>query len=270
MKKYTLEVDGHKVGGKGVVVVIDETVTCVGKGIRKAKGAVNHGKPRHPGTRSRSVVRKRILKRLPAQTIHRGSKGKRGPAVKKRPAARPQRTEPKDKRSGGRWVWAAVAVGKGKEVWTHDNQKKRFAFELLPKPSVAPDGKPRGLESIKNTIRKHVAPGSILVFDKWTATVSAVKALGFQHAPAINHTKYFRDTTTGFHSNDIESEFNALKRFIRQRYGVLQLQEETTEELLEAGDIFEYMFYRNVGNKFSDVMAAFAHAQGGCFRPLKL
>ena len=119
-------------------------------------------------------------------------------------------------------------MGKGAEVWTHQNKKKLFTFALLPKSTAAPDGKPRGLESIKATIQQHVALESILVFDKWLATEAAVKALGYKHAPAINHQKFFRDTNTGFHSNDIESEFNALKRFIRERYGVLQIQEETT------------------------------------------
>ena len=108
--------------------------------------------------------------------------------VAKKPAAEVRTTKKpatstvneRDKRSSGRWMWAAVAVGKGSEVWTHDNQKKTFTFKLLPKPSDAPNGKPKGLASIRSTLKAHVAPGSILIFDKWLSTVSAVKELGFQ------------------------------------------------------------------------------------------
>ena len=42
------------------------------------------------------------------------------------------------------------------------------------------------------------------------------------------------------------------------------------DELLEAGDMYEYMFYRNVGNDFQKIMEACGHTQGGFYAPLRL
>ena len=64
LKKYLLEVEGAMVGGDKTVVVIDETAFGSQKGIRKAPGAVNHGKP--PGRRSNQ---KHMRKKLPARTL---------------------------------------------------------------------------------------------------------------------------------------------------------------------------------------------------------
>ena len=69
------------------------------------------------------------------------------------------------------------------------------------------------------------------------------------------------DRATGFHSNDIESEFSRLKRYVRERYGRLSFQcqgaddaEET--DAVDAGDLYEYTFKTNVGNSFFDVLKA--------------
>ena len=169
----------------------------------------------------------------------------------------------KDIRSHGRWIWAAVTVGKGDQIYNHENGKKRFTFAILPRKAEAPHGKPRGLVSIKKVLSEHVAEGSFLVFDQWQATVSATKALGYRSAPPVNHSKEFRDKDTGFHSNDIESEFNLIKKFVRERYGILTLTDDTSVSGLEAGDIYEHMFYVNIGNDMWSIMKALTYASGG-------
>ena len=248
LRRWLLDHDDAQIGGPGVVVVIDET-SFGHIGVSKAPGGVNHGMDRR--NRLSKARQSHIKQRLPARTIH------------KKPAKNPlgkSRKAKTDLRSDSRWVWAAVTVGKGREVHTHANGKKRFSFEILPKPKDAPAGKPRGLQSIRTTIQKHVAAGSFLVFDKWRATVYATKSLGYDHAPPVNHSSGFRERTQGFHSNDIESEFNRLKRFVRGRYGVLSKVTEDNVWGLKAGEIYEYQFYNNVGNSMGKVMAALQYS----------
>ena len=71
----------------------------------------------------------------------------------------------KDKRSNGRWLWAAVTVGKGTHRFTHENGKKKFTFRFLPKSADAVKGKPRGLDEIVDTMAMRIHKGSKLVFD---------------------------------------------------------------------------------------------------------
>ena len=267
LKNYLLDTDGMMLGGKDEVVVLDETNLGAQKGI--AKG------PQKPRSMSNSkpVVRKRILKREPARTIWRKTSGKQAAkkvlkAMKTRKAARPlMKAKAKDARAHGRWLWAAVVVGKNKECWTHGNGKKRFTFMLLPPAASAPRGKPRGLDSITQTLRLRVHPKSFLVFDKWRSTVGAVKRLGYKHADPIVHGREFRDRDTGFHSNDIESEFNRFKRWVRQRYGQLTAGGDASHEEFADLDLYEYTFYINVGDSMEAVMKALAHSQGGAYRP---
>jgi hypothetical protein len=104
-----------------------------------------------------------------------------------------------------------------------------------------------------------------LVSDKWASTVSAVKELGYASAPAINHGQMFRHRS-GFHSNDMESEFSRLKTWLRQRYGSLRLGgasgADDKEMDIEDGDLCEYMYYINVGLEFKDVMNAIVLLNG--------
>ena len=151
--------------------------------------------------------------------------------------------------------------------WTHENGKKRFTFMLLPPAASAPRGKPRGLESIMQTLRLRVHPKSYLVFDKWKATVRAVERLGYQNGDPIVHGREFRHRETGFHSNDIESEFNRFKRWVRQRYGQLPPGGNASHAEFEDLDLYEYTFYNNVGDSMGAVMKALAHSQGGAYRP---
>lgn len=283
LKKANEKLDLMKIGGPNHVVVMDETVVGVHpddgfeslthKGIRK-------GAPRvRSGTRSRPKVRARIAKALPARTIWKGDKPmksagvtrgkknvvKRRPAamkvkktIMKRPAARGGvRGTSADPRSNGRWLWAAVSVGKGTEKWTHGNGKKRFAWRFLPSRYNAEKSKPRGFEEIRKTIEQHVAKKSILVFDGWLSSLKAAQDLGFRHAPPVVHDVGWRDVETGWHSNDIESENNRLKHWSRVRYSALKISEL---------DMHEYAYYVNAGDTMADVMLGLAVAGGGLGR----
>lgn len=153
-------------------------------------------------------------------------------------------------------MWAAVLVGHGKEQFTHENGKKRFTFKLLPNATLAPEGKPRGITSFKNAIADRVRVGSFVDFDKWMASAAAIKALSYKHAPPINHTFSFRDRMTGFHSNDIESEFARVKRCLRERHGRLTLAGGSTRTEAMEGDLYAYMFYINNTNDMKTVVKA--------------
>ena len=122
-----------------------------------------------------------------------------------------------DERRDGMWLWVGVTVGQGNNVFTHGNKLKRVTFKLLPSRADAPGGKPRGLESIRSTLEERVAKGTCLMFDKWPSTMAAVRHLGFKSSPPANHTVTFRDRASGFHSNDVESEINRIKKFYRRR-----------------------------------------------------
>ena len=159
----------------------------------------------------------------------------------------------KDKRANAIWLWLAVSVGKGVQKYTHANGMKKVAFRLLPKRSESENGQPRGFMEIKETIKVKVRKGSFLVFDKWLATVKAIKDLGFKHAPPVNHTIGWRDAATGFHSNDIESENARLKGWSRKLYGHLILTEL---------DLFEYQWSVNTGGGFSNAMKALSFSNG--------
>ena len=267
LKAFLTKHGWFMVGGRGYVVVIDESNLGAQKGIRKAMQ-----KPRSM-TRSRAAVRRRIAKTKPAQTLW-----KRGFVQKLSRFMKGMKLSMKrakaDARSCGLWLWAAVVVGKGDKVFTHGTKDKVFTFKLLPRKNQAPHGKPRGLVSIRETLEQRVKAKSKLVFDKWPSTVSAVKELGFDSAPPINHGQMFRDRATGFHSNDIESEFNRLKQWLRQRYSQLRLggafDTDDKNMDLEDGDLCEYMFYINVGSSMHDVMSAIADLNGGVYQRPRL
>ena len=251
----------------GDVVVFDETNMGQPRGISKA---ATTKKTHH---KSNKIQRDCIVKRLPARTFHRPASCLRRPAAssstsaRKRPAAvmksiynRGIAGTSKDQRTG-RWLFAAVLVGNKATRYTHDNGCKRFSFHIMDLPKTAPDGKPRGIKSMKKAILKCISPKAFVVHDKWKASSPALADIGFKSAPPVNHSQGWRDRATGFHSNDIESKFSRLKRYVRERYGRLSFQcqgaddaEET--DAVDAGDLYEYTFKTNVGNSFFDVLKA--------------
>ena len=125
---------------------------------------------------------------------------------------------------------------------------------------------------MRAVIEKHIKPKSFLIFDGWKSSKSAVEQLGYRHAPPVIHSKGWRDSATGYHSNDIESENSRLKLWIRARYSHLKMSttsiirddeampEEMDEELL---DVYEYVFYVNVGSDIPSIMQAIAEIGGG-------
>ena len=80
----------------------------------------------------------------------------------------------------------------------------------------------------------------------------------------MNHSIGWRDSKTGFHSKDIESEFSRLKNMVRERRLCFQAtasSSETPEDTVEDGDLYEYAAYRvNIGDSFEDVLKALAMA----------
>jgi hypothetical protein len=261
------------IGGKNEWVVLNETLVGVHpedgfepvapKGIRKRAPQVRTG-PRRRANKNHQVV-----KILPGRTIHKKTVTNKKPAavmkkpcavmkmclkrpssVLRRPASALKRPAgiqgtSADPRSNGRWLWAAVTVGRGSDVYTHDNGLKRFTFKFLPKSSEAILGKPRGLGEIKKVLTERIRPRSKLIFDKWLSTVGAATRLGFKFVPPINHSVEWRDKETGFHTNDIESENNRMKHWSRVRNGRLSLTEL---------DMHEYAYYINVGSDMKSVM----------------
>ena len=73
------------------------------------------------------------------------------------------------------------------------------------------------MQVCSDTLHSRIHKKSVLVFDGWTATTKAADQLGYAHPPSVKHRKCFRDSGTGFHTNDAESENNRLKRWSRFR-----------------------------------------------------
>lgn len=145
------------IGGKDEVVVLDETAVGVHaedgfsfapKGIGKFTSAVR------TSLRARYIVKKRIAKRLPARTVW------RKPASAT-PMKRIRNKPARDSRSKGKWLCAAVTVGRKSEMFTHAIKKKRFTFRLLPRKENAIMNHPRGFEEIRDTIKACIKPRSI-------------------------------------------------------------------------------------------------------------
>lgn len=165
----------------------------------------------------------------------------------------------KDTRAHGRWLFAAVLVGNKKRCYTHGNGLKRFTFTILPKPALAKDGKSRGTASMKMALTKCISKKAFAVHDAWKASSAAIAQLGYKSAPPVNHSAGWRDPKTGFHSNDIESEFSRLKGKVRERYGRLCFQataSSSSDDAVEDGDLYEYAYRVNIGDGFNDILKA--------------
>ena len=170
----------------------------------------------------------------------------------------------------------AVSVGKGQERFTHESCRNRVTYAFLPRKELAPQGKPRGVASLKHVICKRIKKGSFLVFDGWSASLTAARQLGYRCAPPVKHDHGWRDRKTGFHSNGIEGENSKLKSWLRARYSNLILSpaelttDVATEEAIteqDSFDMMEYCFYVNVGSDMHTVMAALAAVSGGPTKP---
>ena len=114
---------------------------------------------------------------------------------------------------------------------------------------------------MKQAISACISNKAFVVHDSWKGSTAAIEELGFKSAPPVNHSIGWRDNTTGFHSNDIESEFSRLKSMVRERYGRLSFQStletddgDANSASVDLGDLYEYAFRVNVGSAFFDVL----------------
>ena len=86
-----------------------------------------------------------------------------------------------------------------------------------------------------------------------------MKSMKYKAAPPVNHSLGFREVSSGFHSNDIESEFARMKTWRRQRYGRLATKGLGPET---DGDMYEYVFYVNIGSGIDAVLRAVRAYEG--------
>ena len=98
-----------------------------------------------------------VIKKKASVQERAGSQKKRPACVMKKPAVQKKPSKSYiDKRQYSRWLWLAVTVGTGKKVHTHSNGMKIIAFEILPHKTVALEGKPRGIGSIKGVLKRRI------------------------------------------------------------------------------------------------------------------
>jgi len=137
-------------------------------------------------------------------------------------------------RHRGRWLYVAARVGTGAagrspgRLCTIANKLKRISFTWLPDSLLTPTGKSRGTDEMAAALKCCVRQRSLVVHDCWWSTAEALTKLNYEQAPAVNHSKGFREHVdgqrSGWHSNDAGSEFARLKNFVRSRFGRLQTQ----------------------------------------------
>ena len=92
----------------------------------------------------------RVQRKEPARTIWNAGYKRRLKPMKTKRGPNPH--------TPTRWVWIAVLVGKGREVFTHQNKLKRISFRLLAKKQHALEGKPRGADEISETVKTCIKP----------------------------------------------------------------------------------------------------------------
>ena len=81
----------------------------------------------------------------------------------------------------------------------------------------------------------------------------------------VNHSKNWRNPETGYHSNDIESEFARFKLFLRTKYDWVRAtnnKNPVLKDLALERKMAEYVFYTNVGRTMAHVMEAFRYSGG--------
>jgi ISXO2-like transposase domain len=86
-------------------------------------------------------------------------------------------------------------------------ERKMFA---VPVPN-------RSTETIARIIERHVLPGSTINTDFWKGYDHLDNSENYIHMK-VNHSKNFKDPTTGTHTNTIEGTWAALKGRISKRY----------------------------------------------------
>ena len=74
----------------------------------------------------------------------------------------------------------------------------------------------------------------------------------------MNNSLCSRDHTSSNRSNDVESENNRIKRWLRKRYGCLKLGRYKQLDSDTILDMYEYVFRINIGTEIYWVMKALA------------
>lgn len=110
---------------------------------------------------------------------------------------------------------------------------------------ICPDNK-RDSETLLALIQKHVKPGSTIISDGWKA-YECLKDHGYKHMTVV-HEQNFVDPETGAHTQEIESNWRALKRRLC-RGGI------PVEGI--AHHLCEYLWRWEAKNKGLDLFAAF-------------
>lgn len=72
-------------------------------------------------------------------------------------------------------------------------------------------------ETLERLIKKYIKPGSVIHSDCWKG-YTRLKKMGYQHV-TVNHTKYFKDPTSGACTNRIECDWRHAKVSM-PKYGV--------------------------------------------------
>ena len=141
---------------------------------------------------------------------------------------------------------------------------------VLPPPRDAVDGMPRGTGSLTEVFKRRIKPHTDAVADKWGATVPALAQANVGLRGQVNHNENWRDPATGYHSNDIESEWGRFKLWFSQRYSYVRSSNNKDDRLKQRKmqhHVDEYVYYVNVGSDIASIMKAFIH-YNGCAYPI--
>ncbi len=76
----------------------------------------------------------------------------------------------------------------------------------------------RDANTLMPIITQHIAPGSIIVSDRWRA-YAGIPRLGIYQYESVDHSRHFRDPVTGANTNSIEGYWNRTKRKFKQMIG---------------------------------------------------
>jgi transposase-like protein len=88
--------------------------------------------------------------------------------------------------------------------------------------------------TIRDVLRAHIAPGSVLVTDCWRGYIGVEEALNLRHL-TVNHSKTFKDPETGACSNNIEGTWSGMK-------GKIPLRNRTQSSI--KGHLLEFIWRR--------------------------
>ena len=112
-------------------------------------------------------------------------------------------------------------------------------------------------------MQQAINAGTFLVSDKWPSTEPAAAKAGLSVVGQVNHNHTFRDADTGFHSNDIESEFGRFETWARKKFCYIRMCSKRTEQDKRehmSRQLAEYVYYTTVGRGMDDIMLAMTHS----------